>query len=351
MRIVFYIGPSWKPWDPNTIKLNGEGGSEIATMQMSKLLAAKGHQVFVYNDPQQEGIYDGVEYLHHSKFINLEADVLIASRTPGAVDDRFHNTFQKKILWHHDMHVYDSLTEERSSKIDLHLALSDYHLQYLKAKYPFIQNIRLTSNGLDLNLYNQSVARNPHKAIYSSSPNRGLHVACQMWKEIRSHVPDAELHVFYGFDNWSKTVENKNDPIELMEMRLIKGLAESTPGVILRGRVNAQQLANEQLSAGVWCYPTAWHETSCITAMEAQAAGMYTVTTDLAALPETVGDGDYGALLPGNNETLVYQREFIKQMVAFMQVDSEVARQKIKDRAISKFDWNKVCDQWIKEFI
>ena len=49
--------------------------------------------------------------------------------------------------------------------------------------------------------------------------------------------------------------------------------------------------------ARIWSYPTAAPETSCIGAMEARAAGLAVVTSDFAALSETVGH-DHGVLIP-----------------------------------------------------
>lgn len=56
----------------------------------------------------------------------------------------------------------------------------------------------------------------------------------------------------------------------------------------MHGRVNQRELAEAMLGAGVWFYPTWFSETSCITAMEAQAAGLWCVCPEIAALKETV---------------------------------------------------------------
>ena len=69
--------------------------------------------------------------------------------------------------------------------------------------------------------------------------------------------------------------------------RLKASLAKAE-GVVMHGRVNQHELAEAMLGAGVWFYPTWFSETSCITAMEAQAAGLWCVCPPIAALEETV---------------------------------------------------------------
>lgn len=64
--IVYYTGQSRFQWSPNSIK-DGISGSESAVIYLSKCWQKTGHKVTVYGNVV-EGIYDGVEYIHHSKF-------------------------------------------------------------------------------------------------------------------------------------------------------------------------------------------------------------------------------------------------------------------------------------------
>jgi glycosyltransferase involved in cell wall biosynthesis len=130
--------------------------------------------------------------------------------------------------------------------------------------------------------------------VYSSSPDRGLAEAVRAWPEVRKRVPDAELHCFYGFENWERSLqlggENGIPHCSRAALDELKQLIATTEGVFMHGRVNGKRLAEEMLASGVWFYPTWFSETSCITAMEAQVAGLRCVCPAGAALGETVPD-------------------------------------------------------------
>jgi hypothetical protein len=103
-------------------------------------------------------------------------------------------------------------------------------------------------------------------------------------------VPDAELHVFYGF-NVLDRVAVTNPQLAAFKGAILAKAAElggEDGGVFLRGRVGQVELAREMQQARVLAYPTAFLETSCITAMEAKAAGLPIVTSHLGALVASI---------------------------------------------------------------
>lgn len=296
LSLVFYVGHGLEPWSPDTIAKEGQGGSEIMAYEMAKRLAKLGHQVRLYGHltPQMEGDYEGVRYLDASRYRNVECDVLIASRRPDAVDDVHGCRAKARVLWVHDVHCGEALTMQRSLRFDRILVLSGWHKRFFCDCYPTLprDKVVVTRNGIAPEMFAGGVRADQWhatRAIYCSSPDRGLLTALECWPEVRKAVPSAELHVFYGFANYEKVARLTGDSSALRDISHLRHLLKTTEGVVERGRVAPVDLVREMLAAGVWAYPTWFSETSCISAMQAQAAGLRLVTTPIAALNETCG--------------------------------------------------------------
>jgi glycosyltransferase involved in cell wall biosynthesis len=362
LDIVIYTGPALEPWNPETIEKTGIGGSETMAWEMAKRLAKQGNRVRVFGclTRAMEGVFEGVEFINHETYRDVECDVLIASRAPWAVDDQFRLKAGCRILWVHDLHCGESLDHARDMRFDRILCLSEWHKKFFLSCYPRMNpgKIIVTRNGIDLDRFDRfTVKRDPHKAVYSSSPDRGLQTAIDCWPAIRRAVPDAELHVFYGWLSWETSAKLNNDEPALRSIRFLKELAEKTEGVFLCGRVDQYMLAREMLSAGVWVLPTWFQETSCISAMEAQAAGCRIVTSPIAALNETVGPR--GEMIGQGREnewrSKEYMEAFTEAVVEAMTLDDRwtwpghpagLTRTELQSHAREHFCLDKLAIEW-----
>ncbi len=323
--VIIACGPTAEYWDPSTAERHGIGGSETAVIEMAKRLVERGCRVRVHAVIATPGIYDGVEYLPlEALTFQTECDVLVAWRHAALLESA---TAKIRILWVHDVAPHEA-TSERIARADVVFALSQWHRDDLVEQGIPSAKIRITRNGIDLARFDQTVERNPHKAIYSSSPDRGLETLLGMWPAIRAQVPDAELHCFYGFAPTLKP--------EFVERITAKAEALQDQGVVLRGRVNQKTLAWEMLSAGAWLYPTAFTETSCIGAMEAQAAGLAVVHTGIAALAETAEPFGHWTDLEC----------FARCAIVALLRDDLHPRAKIMAHAREHFAWDPVADEW-----
>lgn len=355
LDIVLFVGWAPEPWTPETVSRVGIGGSETMAMNMARRLAAKGHNVRLFGDcPGVHQRFDGVEYIHHDQFRNVECDVFITSRRPQYVDDEYGVKARATLCWVHDIGCGSSLTHARALRIDKFLCLSQWHKGFFLDAHKCVHpdQVIVTRNAIDLSRFEESthggpVPRNPHRAVYGSSPDRGMEVAVKIWPKVRQRIPDAELHIFYGFHTWEVSARSMNDQgqLELIE-RLKRQLEEAKAyGVYFHGRVDQIRLAREFMSSGVWAYPTWFTETSCITAMEAQAAGLRIVTSPIAALNETVGDR--GVLIPGNWLDDDYQARFTDAVVEAMSLGEDAEfRAEQRRQAFDRFGWDALADEW-----
>ena len=350
-KIVFFVGPAWDPWDPASIAIGGNGGSEIALIELSSRFVKQGHQVIVYGMPTKEGVYDGVQYYHYNKYGNLRCHILISSRAPYVLDPQYNVIADTSFIWVHDLNYGGDVTPERIAHFDKIVCLSQWHRNHFLSYYKFIDPNQtvIMNNGVNIDRYRDTaIVRNPHKAFYSSAPNRGLDVACTVWHKIRERVPDAELHVYYGFENVEKMFAQFNDDTGKKQLEITKNLLKETLGVTYHGRVSPSVLAKGQLSSGVWAYPTGWYECHSITALEAQAAGCRIVTTALGSLIESIGDN--GTLVYGDYRTTEYQQRFIDLVVEAMLKEGDQDRIKVQKYAFEHFNWDTKANQWLELF-
>lgn len=281
LDIVIVCGPTIAPFDPETAAAEGVGGSETAVIEVSRRLAARGHLVRVIAECPRSAVHDGVWWQPLMFMQDIGApDVAVAWRSARVLDAC--DGARIKLVWAHDLNVLE-LSPERLAGVDRVMGVTAWHLEHLRKLYGFtLQRGFRTRNGIDLSRFDafqdrqlittsdgeqgysySRIPRNPHKAIYSSSPDRGLAVLLDLWPRIREQVPDATLDVFYGFDNIEKTLKITKDlNLGYMAARM-KRLLRELPGVTDHGRVDQKTLARAMMGAGVLAYPTAWMETSC----------------------------------------------------------------------------------------
>lgn len=388
MKIIIWTGPAWEPWDPDSLNTTGIGGSETATIHMAKELALLQHEVVVVGDhADKAGIYHyapapsfplaefvpiekttklSVRYINYQRALEdpklLECDVLVASRDKQIVR-KLAPKCRVKVLWVHDIHVGDDWDNDLPL-YDRIYCLSNWHRDYFFEKYPHVEpeKLKLTRNGIDIDRFEPNMSwaelrkKKKPSFVYSSSPDRGLDVMLDVWPAIREMRGDAELHVYYGFLTMRKLNEANKRGLAICDYFETRVKSMSHAGVTYHGRVGQKELAQAHLAAMVWCYPTAFLETSCITAMEAQMAGAIPVTTKIGALPETVRAG---TLLDPPNKSPRYRKEFLETVKRYLRewddedflatmcpTDAFLAR----EYARNNLPWSGVAREWSEDF-
>lgn len=313
LKIIFALGAGMSHWSPDTIKNTGNGGSEIMADNMSRELSALGHDVTVY--AMDDGIYNGVKYIHYSKFENLSCDVLIVSRNAEFLDKSYNVNAHVRFLWCHDVAAFN-LNSERLLRTDKVFALTNWHKENLMNVHNIHKDkIIVTRNGIDYNRFKKKVKKK-NICINSSSPDRSWPVLLDCWNDIVEACPDAELHLCYGFEFWKKSAAN--DPKQLDLIKRLENAIKKTKNVVFHDRLNPEELATLFMHSKIHLYPTWWTETSCLSAMEAQAANCWIVTSPIAALNETCANYQKTKFINGEWTSKKYHDNFVRETVKIL---------------------------------
>lgn len=307
-EVTIHTGGGWQRWSPLDIARKGLGGSETAAVRLAEQLSLMGYVVTVYGEVSP-CVYKDVVFRPGYMFDPLEErEIFISSRVPEFFDRPVNAA--NKFLWVHDIHCGDRLTEARAEQIDHVMALSAFHAGHLATMYPFLAGkIVRTRNGIELSYFDGEQPAREKRLLYTSSPDRGLDVLLELWPKVRERVPDAIFEFCYS-DVYNAVAEQ--DPTVAEHHRKIQELIKGQEGVRPLGSLSQPELARLMRSSLVWAHPSwvsaidqPFLETSCIGAMEAQAAGLSIVAAGVGALTETVQIGELIEAGPAGHDALV----------------------------------------------
>jgi glycosyltransferase involved in cell wall biosynthesis len=329
------------------------GGSESSIVYMARELVRAGHEVTVYAKSPPDFGGGQPLYRHYHRFFDdfrgMPWDVLISFRSfdpflLGRVAPRM-------IFWCGDAYDQPKLKhfEHRSlqENIDLVFCVSDWH------RKTFIETFQLppdkvvaTRNGFCPELLPEPAPRDWARCAYSSTPFRGLDILLKMFPKMRKRVPSIALDVFSSMKvyGWTGDADHKEFGT------LYRAAAQ--PGVTLHGSVSQPVLLEHLSRTGLFLYPNTFAETSCIAAIEAQAAGCVVVTSARAALNETVENRKTGVCLPGEPASMEYQRAFIAAVTGLLANPSRLAElsHAARERAFRIYTWAAIASEWTSIF-
>lgn len=324
-----------KDWDEDSLKTRGLGGSETAVIHMARHLHNKtGRKVRIFLDRNGISEKEGVSYEPIS-----EMYAHFQTHMPALHIAWRHNvklTAAPTYLWCHDLGY---LGVENPPAFDGILALSEFHKNWLHHIYDVPkEKIYLTGNGIEpsrFKIEGEEFDKNPNKIVYSSSPDRGLEQVIAVMDEVIKEMPDAELHVFYGFQNMRAMGQNE------MADTFEKMLA-SRSYIRNRGNIPQAELTQEFESAAIWLYPTTFLETYCITAIEALCSGVYPIVRKFGALPDTLSMASAAGMC--DILDTLDPVEFARSVVGAIK-EEKWRRVRVNPKAYS---WENVAEDWIR---
>lgn len=294
------------PFTAETAKTQALGGSESAAYFLARELGKRGHNVSVYTTANESMSDGNVAYLPiQNVWSNIAHgtifDVCIAQRAAGILSTRISSRLN--IFWAHD----EALKNHRADlgtvlwNADKIAVISRAMADNYRAMHDLDDSvIWQTRNGIDPDIF-QGVAlpfedRMPYHMAYSARPERGLdYLLFEIMPRLIKMEPRIKL-VIAGYQDL------KENPWSAMYEHCREQAKRLGGNVVIAGQMDKRGLAEMFGKVGVYAYPTPspiypdFWETSCISAMEAQAAGLPLITTARGALPETINK-DAGILL------------------------------------------------------
>lgn len=299
MKLAF-LDTTFGDYTPHTMQAAPLGGMQSAACYLAGALARAGVDVTLVNGTSAPGVVDGVMCRHHGSMpISLltRFDVLVvmggcdsdsARNLRAARDDRC-----KIVLW--TQHAGDQPASANLSDPDVAGLWDAFVFVSRWQRDDFIRRFRLPRHRCHIarnapapcfaGLFapaDRITAAKPWPPVlaYTSTPFRGLDVLLAAMPLIRDAIPGTRLRVF-------SSLETYQVPLERDPYAALYDQCRGTEGVEYQGGVSQPALAAALREATALAYPNRYAETSCISVMEAMAAGCLIVSSQLGALPET----------------------------------------------------------------
>ena len=359
MNFIFASTSTFEPWDWTNPETQGIGGSETSHIEMARRLSEHGHVVYSYSPtPGTKPVVGpgGVLWDHIDNVDLNKKGVWVVYRDP---DFAARIPRDGNVIWLICQDVdYNAiggklgLNHITSQHLDRIVTLCPDHGRYMKIRHKeAVDKVCVSSNGIKVevidDVLNDPPKRNPRRLIYASSPDRGLLSLLAIFQRAREIVTDLELHVYYGFDNIQKIIDKygEGNPTAQNARRVQKALRE-TEGVEWHGRIGQTALAREWAMSGIWCHPSIFTETSCITCMDAQALGAIPITTPLWAVKDNV---QHGVFIDGDAQRDPLTRaRYVLELIRLAQDEErqEKIRAEMMPWAKAHFSWERFVDQW-----
>ncbi len=337
--IVYYVGKPRDGLTPLSLE-EGTSGSHTAVIYLCREWVKRGYSVTVYSQcgRNREGVYDGVRYLNYYR-VNWQDhfNVLLIWRHPYMLPAEVK---ARRIGWEWQ-DVLDPpkcFPPEKIQKFDVIFSKSQFQRQLL----PEVPDEKFTivSNGIDgaiASLYSEP--KQPYRLVYASRYYRGLEdMLAHGWPLIREAVPEAELHLYYGFNR----VELGPEMTPWRE-KMLALMAQ--PGVVDRGRISQRQLIEEKARSAIHYYGCTFEEVDCISVRESAVVGCVPVTTDFAVLAEKA----YCHRIPGDPKDPATQRAVAQRIIHLLQHPDELQALRATCAEAARNDtWERIADRWLE---
>ena len=229
-----------------------------------------------------------MEMLHKHVPKEILDQVQICTSVPGKVPI---DPNKLNILWQKNSYDQPNLApwfadKNNHKKYDWYVFNS--HWNYEKFRYFF--DIPADRSVVIKNGINNFPTRRPYqkgqpiKILHHNTPWRGLNVLLRAMQEIKD--PNITLDVYSSTQVYGDSFKQQNDD----QFKPLYEQARQLPNVNYIGYETNEYILSHMTDYDLYVYPSIFEETSCVSAMEALAAGVHVITNNFGALYETCAE-------------------------------------------------------------
>lgn len=304
------------------------GGTESCIAYLSRQLAHNGHNVSLVSN-QPAGTPDNLMGVQHAQlslmrhpefFASQNFEVIIicnaASLCPIVKALSPHSLL---LFWDHippdQPAIHDLGRNDVLTAIDSIVYVSEWQKTETQLHFKFEKEAAVIGNGLTPSFENlfsspaEIINAKENRAAYTTIPYRGLGI---LLKAMAGFEADMKLDLFSSMQVYQMPDDEYED--------LYREAAQD-PRIHSYGSVSQIALAHHLKKTAFLTYPCICAETFCISVLEALAAGMKVITTDLGALPSTtMGYGDLIPVTSNDSKDLVndFRKALTRNVQAFL---------------------------------
>ena len=182
----------------------------------------------------------------------------------------------------------------------------------------------------------------PIKIVHHCTPWRGLSVLLGAMQLVKN--PLINLDVYSSCEVYGKDFAKDNEK----SYEALYEQARQLPNVNYIGYKPNEYIKENLKDYRMFVYPSIWEETSCISLLEAMAAGLYCITTNYGALYET--GAEFPIYVPYSNNYESLARKFagsIEMAASSLQNPEIVEHLKMQQKFVNYFyDWKIKGNTW-----
>ena len=294
----------------------------------------------------------GTELQHRFLQARVDLDLLshfqICTSIPGKVPI---NENKINILWQKNSYDQPNIRpffEDKSNhgKYDWYVFNSHWNYEKFRMMYDIpTERCHVIKNGVthfpERKQYKQG---DTVRLVFQPTPWRGLNVLLLAMQHLQDE--NIVLDVYSNCEVYGEKFaeDNNADWEELFDQ------ARALPNVNYIGNQPNDFILNKMEDYHMFAYPSIWEETSCISALEAMAAGLYCVTTNYGALYETCAEFPIYVNYTDNYEKLAENFAYaIKSATQHLHEDYIQEHLLVQQDYIKRFyHWDKKSIEWTR---